>query len=73
MAQGADVNFINPFKESVLMVAVKKNQPEIVKLLIQAGADVNYKDNFGKSILQVAERKGYTEIVELLKAAGAKE
>jgi len=73
ISEGANVNFVNQFQESTLLVAVKKNQIKIIPLLITAGADVNYKDAFGRSILQIAQQKKFTQAADLLKSAGAKE
>jgi ankyrin repeat protein len=51
----------------------RKNDPEIVKLLLEHGADVNAKDKDGWTALRRAEKRGSKEIVESLKAHGAKE
>ena len=50
-----------------------KEDPQIVKMLLQKGADVNAKDKVGWTALKRAQNRGTTEIVELLKAYGAKE
>ncbi|MBQ3933803.1 MAG: ankyrin repeat domain-containing protein, partial [Elusimicrobiaceae bacterium] len=69
----SNINMVDPFQKSALMIAVTKNKPEAVKQLIATGADVNYKDRFGQTSLLIAQENGFTEIADLLKSAGAKE
>lgn len=51
----------------------RKNEPQMVKLLLEKGADVNARDRDGWTALKRARKRGATEIVNLLRAHGAKE
>jgi hypothetical protein len=50
-----------------------REDPQIVKLLLEKGADVNAKDKDGWTALKRAQKRGAVEIVELLKTHSAKE
>jgi hypothetical protein len=69
--QGADVNY-SFFSEdygytSALIIAVRKNDTEIVKLLLNAGANPHHTDKYTrKTALDYAQEKGSQEIVKLL-------
>lgn len=54
-----------------LVSAVKKNDLESARKLIERGADVNQTDNRGNSLLIVAAADGHGEMVKLLLDAGA--
>jgi len=74
---GADVNAIDNFGRTALMVVVGSNKffnrcIKIVKLLIEAGAKVNVKDSYGNTALLYASSDGYATVVKLLIEAGAK-
>ena len=51
----------------------ERNDPTLVKWLIEAGANVNAKASSGETALSVARQRGNTKIVAALKAAGAKD
>jgi ankyrin repeat protein len=50
----------------------ERNDPTLVKWLIDRGADVNAKSSSGETALSVALQRGKTKIVSTLLAAGAK-
>ncbi|HUS37400.1 MAG TPA: ankyrin repeat domain-containing protein [Verrucomicrobiae bacterium] len=50
----------------------ERNDPTLVKWLIERGADVNAKASTGETALSVAQQRGNTKIVATLLAAGAK-
>ena len=58
-----------------LMIATEKNQPPIIKKLLEAGASPNRVnvdfDTLGQTPLSIAYEKGYEEIIQLLVKAGA--
>lgn len=56
--------------QNALHYAVSRNNPALVKVLIDAGVDVNAVDRSGLSVLS---RTFNSECIELLKAAGAVE
>jgi ankyrin repeat protein len=73
---GTDVNAIDSFGRTALMVVVSGNKLsnrciKIVKLLLEAGAKVNIKDNWGNTALLYASSDGYAAVVKLLLEAGA--
>ena len=53
-------------RDSVLIVAVRKNQRVISQTLIDAGAEVNYRGFLGKTALYAAVEKGRRNLVQLL-------
>ena len=55
---------------SILINAVRRNNIELVKLLLDAGANPNKKDNISYTALIYAVQYGYIEIVQLLLEAG---
>ena len=75
---GADVNGIDNFRRTPLILAATYGHKNIVKLLLaQKNIDINAGDNmfmfnFNMNALRSARKRGHTEIVELLKAHGAK-
>lgn len=56
-----------------LIEAVKNNNVEELKLLIEKGADVNAVTISGETALMMATKKNNKEIAELLIKAGAKQ
>lgn len=68
VADGADIAQIDPLRGSLLCIAVKKNQQDIVKLLIESGLDVNMRDNHGRTAMHCSVSR---ESVELLEQLGA--
>ncbi|WVZ91129.1 hypothetical protein U9M48_037341 [Paspalum notatum var. saurae] len=63
---GADVNFICPTGESILMVAVDGGSTDIVKFLLEAGADPNVADKDGQLPIMLAADHKHRELVEIL-------
>ena len=49
-----------------LIIAVKRNHAELVKLLLEKGAAKDVADNSGTSPLSVAKDSGFTEIANML-------
>ncbi len=64
---GADVNKVNQYGNSPLILAAFNGHTECVKLLLTApGIDVNKVNQYGDSPLCLAAFKGHTECVKLL-------
>jgi len=55
-----------------LLEAVKSNEIEEVRKLIEEGADVNVVDGWGDTALHKASRFGRSDVVKMLIEAGAK-
>ncbi len=58
--------------DNELFKAIKADNLEKVKTLIQNGADVNVKDKWGRTPLDIVIEKNYEDTVKLLKQHGAK-
>jgi ankyrin repeat protein/tetratricopeptide (TPR) repeat protein len=71
IAQGADVNFKNKYKETPLILACWKGHSACVKTLLDNGAKVNLRNSNGTPALGPATQAGHLKIIELLLAAGA--
>jgi ankyrin repeat protein len=70
---GADVNQLGHFavEGSALHVAVRTNQPEVARLLLDSGATVDIRDQHDYTPLHNAAWNGNLEMVKLLLASGA--
>ena len=69
---GADVNAYSDFNDmTVLMMAVKKGNLEMVKVLAQNGANVNLRDDEGATALMHASIEGKKDVVKVLLNEGA--
>lgn len=67
--KGADVNAANQYGATALAFATRRENVEMVKLLLERGADPDRKDTFyGATPLGLALRKGHSEIARLLLA-----
>jgi ankyrin repeat protein len=72
ISAGADVNFMPTPYVTPLMSAIKKNQTEAVRLLIENRVEVNFMEKFtGSRPLLLAAGTGQLEVVRLLIKAGA--
>jgi ankyrin repeat protein len=58
--------------QSILMMAVRAGNFDVVKILLENGAKVNWEDKLSRNPLLVSSFFGYAEIVELLLKYGAK-
>lgn len=67
---GADPNIRNNSGSNSLMVAIKNDKVNIVRLLIHNGADINAIDNEDYTPLMIAVSRNDDKIVELLINAG---
>ena len=70
---GADVNFVNDYGTTLLMVAARVTpHPDVVRVLIENGADVNAVDNNGMTpLMHAAARTSRPEILHALIEYGA--
>lgn len=67
-ANAFNINFKDTNDDTPLLIYVKKNEPKIVKLLIDAGADPTSKNKSGFTPLQIAEKNNFKDIIAILKS-----
>lgn len=65
-ASNTNINLRDKKGKTPLMYAVKKENIEIIKLLILKGASVNLEDNYGLTAMYFAHAKNNQEIVNLI-------
>lgn len=71
LAEGAAVDSRNRLGETALLIALKRDRPDIARTLIDAGADVNKAALNGVTPLMAAAFGGHTDIAALLLERGA--
>lgn len=67
----ADLNSRSGSHETPVLVAVKNNNPNAVRYLVERGVDLNVSDENGKTALNYAIERDYADMVALLKAQHA--
>ncbi|XP_044528716.1 2-5A-dependent ribonuclease [Gracilinanus agilis] len=73
LAHGADVNVRGEKGKTPLILAVEKEDDELVKMLLkQDGIDINETDSDGNTALLLAVEKNHFDIAKLLCESGAK-
>ena len=68
---GADINCVDSFGQTPLMIAVNIMAKEVVSLLLQNGADINASDKTGQTALMIAALNNFEEIGNFLLLNGA--
>ena len=66
-----DVKHVENTGRTALSIAVVRNHPDVVEVLIDAGADIEVKDEKGRSRLLRASCLGHLDIAKVLVEAGA--
>ena len=61
-----DVNFADEYGFTPLLVAARRGNGEITKLLLESGANADHKNYQGKTAINMAQEKGFQNIVALL-------
>lgn len=69
--KGANIDSENPSKDSLLQIAVQKNDINTVKFLAEKGASIDRKGSMGKTAFFMAVEKGYLKTGEYLVQKGA--
>ena len=64
--KGANLNAVNNVKDTLLHIAVQKNDMATVQYLIEKGAMLEMKGSLGRTPLFMAVEKGYFKIAEYL-------
>lgn len=74
LAHGEDINAVDPYGRSVIMLAALWGaRPSMLRLLLQAGANFAVKDRHGDTPFKEATRRGHTTLAEILRAASLEE
>ncbi|PIE97656.1 MAG: hypothetical protein CR988_06780 [Treponema sp.] len=68
LANGANPNLHSKDRQTALILAVGRNDPKLVKLLVDYGADPEYKDALGMSALKYAKLFNNAKILKILNA-----
>lgn len=71
LAKGADPDTPDAQGNTLLMVAVRNKNAELVDLLINAGARLNLRNRYGETAIMLASYQGLENIVEKLYIKGA--
>jgi len=69
--RGADLNGLDRYGQTALMLAAHAGHRELVEILIARRADLNVTAKFGLSALMLAIVAGHADIARLLAEAGA--
>ena len=68
---GLDVNLLNRFSWSLLMLAASEGNVGLGRLLISRGASIEQTNDAGETALSLAAQQGHSRFVQLLLRAGA--
>lgn len=71
VARGANVNAVNSRSMSPLMIAVRRNQPMVMKAILSVKPDLSLVDSQGRTALSYARGYQDTGMIEMLRSAGA--
>ena len=63
---GANVNDVTKDKTTPLMLAAKRNRPEVVEFLLKKGANLDMKNRKGKAAMHYAAQYGSLEVLKVL-------
>ncbi len=72
LSSGADLAFNAPNGVTPIMLAVRSDKADTLKLLISYGLDVNARNEKGESALDWARKKGSEDLETILRQAGAR-
>jgi len=71
LGRGTDVNAVDRYGQTALMLAAHAGYREIVEILIAHRANLNITAKYGLSALMLAVIAGHAEVARLLAQAGA--
>jgi len=57
---------MNDYNINLLLMATKKSQVFVLKLLLEKNVDMSYKDRNGCNSLHIASNQGHYEFVEMM-------
>lgn len=67
--EGMDLNAVNSYGETALMVAARYGYADMVRALLDAGANAKAKNSEGKTASKLAKKAGYKAVAKMLKKA----
>jgi len=70
-AHEVDLNVVDSFGHTALMIAAWKDRSEAVKLLLETGVALNCRNHDGQTAMDKAAYWGFTDILQLLVDAGS--
>jgi ankyrin repeat protein len=71
IAAGADVDALDRFGQSALMLAAQRGHLEVVRVLIRSGADLDKTAKYGMSAAMLAAVNRHDSVARALAEAGA--
>ena len=71
LAEGADIDALNEYKITALMISIQNKSEELAKLLINKGANTNMSNKAGTTTLMLAIKYSGPDIINLLLDKGA--
>jgi len=71
LASGAEIDSLDRYGQSALMLAARRGSFEAARLLVNAGADLDITAKYGLSAIMLAVVNGHESIARLLLSAGA--
>eukprot|EP00042_Codosiga_hollandica_P050036 m.589776 g.589776 ORF g.589776 m.589776 type:complete len:136 (+) comp58009_c0_seq8:2178-2585(+) len=66
LEQQIDLNALNSYGETALIVAAQSGGTACVELLVSAGGDTSARSSNGRTAIEWARRKGHTDAVAVL-------
>ena len=69
LGRGADVNTVDEFGRTPLMLAAFRGHAPVVDSLISAGADLDVTARFGQTAIVFAEQQGHPRIAAMIEDA----
>ncbi len=63
---GIDINARNNDNETVLMIAARRGDIDLVNLYIAHGAEISLKNNQGETAIDIAKKRGHNKVVNYL-------
>ena len=70
LKRGMDVNTADPAGNTLLMIAARNDNPELINFLLANRAGVNRRNRFGDTACLLATVKGHLAVLQLLHANG---
>jgi len=70
-AQEVDLNVVDSYGHTALMIAAWKDRSDAVKLLLNTGVSLNCRNHDGQTAMDKAAYWGFTDILQLLVSAGS--